>query len=287
MSYYITDFHKIRQEKSVLRVLEALERGFLKFGIDYYLVGAVAREVWMRGIHDITSTRATSDIDFAILIRDSEHYDTLQSYLISKEGFSSVRENAFVLIAPNGIEIDLLPFGAIEKEGKVAVKGMGMTTIHLDGMREVYEEAVLDVTFENTITFKVCTLPGIVLLKLIAWDDRPEMRSSDLADIADILSHFFYIYDELIWSQHHDLFDQNLSLDRISARVLGREMGKILCRNEGLKLRILDMLSNHSLQKREHIAIAFATSLGQTLEEAGHLIDAISQGIRDLKPATC
>lgn len=284
MSYYVTDFHKIRQEKSVLKILEALERGFLMFGIDYYLVGAVAREVWMRGIHDITPTRATSDIDFAILIRDSEHYDALQSYLIHKEGFSGVRENAFVLIAPNGIEIDLLPFGAIEKEGKVAVKGTGMTTLHLDGMQEVYEEAVLDVTFENTITFKVCTLPGIVLLKLIAWDDRPEMRGSDLDDFADILSHFFYIYDELIWSQHHDLFVENTSLDNISARVLGREMGKILARNDTLKLRILDMLSTHSPQKREQIAISLATRIRLTLDEADHLIDSISLGIQDLKP---
>jgi predicted nucleotidyltransferase len=85
MSYLVTDFNKIRQEKSILKILEALERGFVKFGIDYYLVGAVAREVWMRGVKDITPRRATSDIDFGILIKDNAHFAELKDYLISKE----------------------------------------------------------------------------------------------------------------------------------------------------------------------------------------------------------
>nr|MCU0355111.1 nucleotidyl transferase AbiEii/AbiGii toxin family protein [Cytophagales bacterium] len=237
MSYYITDFNKIRQEKSIIKILESLERGFSRFGIDYYLIGAVAREVWMRGLKDITPRRATSDIDFGVLIKDSDHFDELKTYLVEIEGFTGYRENAFVLIAPGGRQIDILPFGEIEKEGKVTVKGTGMTTLLVDGMKEVYEEGIPEVTFEDKITFKVCTLPGIVLLKLIAWDDRPEMRRNDLTDIADILFHFFSIYDEMIWSEHNDLFGDERELETISARVLGREMGKILRRNENLKQR--------------------------------------------------
>ncbi len=149
MSYYITDFNKIRQEKSILVILEALERGFKKFGIDYYLIGALAREVWMRGLKDITPRRATSDIDFGVLLKDSDHFDGLKNYLIQTEGFSSSRENAFVLIAPNGRQIDILPFGEIEKEGKVSVKGTGMTTLNFDGMKEVYAEGLPEVTFEG------------------------------------------------------------------------------------------------------------------------------------------
>jgi hypothetical protein len=34
-------------------MLYALERGLDKFGIDFYLVGAVARNVWMTGINNI------------------------------------------------------------------------------------------------------------------------------------------------------------------------------------------------------------------------------------------
>lgn len=283
MSYYITNFNKIRQEKSILKILEALERGFRKFDIDYYLVGAIAREVWMRGLKDITPGRATSDIDFGIMIKDSDHFEKLRNYLIYTEGFTGYRENPFVLIAPDNRQIDILPFGEIEKEGKVTVKGTGMTTLYADGMKEVFEEGVPEVNFENKITFKVCTLPGIVLLKLIAYDDRPEIRISDLTDIADILIHFFSIYDEMIWAEHSDLFNEEKSLEEVSARVLGREMGKILRRNKKLEERISGMLTENENGKAIIIATKIAAVLNKQIDEIMNLLKEIMNGMSEIK----
>jgi predicted nucleotidyltransferase len=282
MSYYITDFNKIRQDKSILKILEALERGFERFGIDFYLIGAVAREVWMTGLKNIIPRRATTDIDFAVLMKDSADFAAFKSYLLEVEGFSAYSGNAFVVIAPGGRQIDILPFGEIEKEGKVTVTGTGMTTIYVDGMKEVYEEGIPSFTFEEKITFKVCTLPGIVLLKLIAWDDRPEMRLGDLTDIADILYHFFNIYDEMIWAAHNDLFDDQQELITISARVLGRQMGKILRRNPALNQRIMNLLPASGLAKATEIATIMATSLDQTIDQTTALLSAIEAGIMDV-----
>ena len=281
MSYYITDFSKIRQEKSILKILEALERGFMKFGIDYYLIGALAREVWMRGLKDITPKRATSDIDFGVLIQNSDHFDALKTYLVKVEGFTNHSGSAFVLFAPDGKQIDILPFGEIEKQGKRTMKGKAMTTLYFDGMKEVYEEGVPEVTFEGKITFKVCTLPGIVILKLVAWDDRPEIRGDDLTDIADIIFHFFNIYDELIWSEHNDLFGDEKELEIISARVLGREMGKILRRNENLKMRILSLLPSNGATKAKQISTIIAGKLEKSIDEVSVLLSAIETGIHE------
>jgi predicted nucleotidyltransferase len=281
MSYYVTNFNKIRQEKSIAIILEALERGFEKFGIDYYLVGALARDVWMRGLNDITPRRATSDIDFGIMIKDSNHFDDLKNYLIKEEKFTPSKENAFVLIAPDKRQVDILPFGAIEQEGKVSVKGTGMTTLYVDGMKEVFEEGVPDVTFEESITFKVCTLPGIVLLKLVAWDDRPEVRTDDIHDIADIMNNFFNIYDEFIWAEHNDLFVDNVEIPVVSARVLGREIGKILKRNEKLKERINAILQKNIDKSDVKMATLIASFLNQTLDEVLILIGEISKGINE------
>jgi len=281
MSYYITDFSKIRQEKSILKILEALERGFMKFGIDYYLIGALAREVWMRGLKDITPKRATSDIDFGVLIQNSDLFDELKTYLVKVEGFTNHSGSAFVLFAPDGRQIDILPFGEIEKQGKITMKGKAMTTLYFDGMKEVYEEGVPEVTFEGKITFKVCTLPGIVILKLVAWDDRPEIRGDDLTDIADIIFHFFNIYDELIWSEHNDLFGDEKELEIISARVLGREMGKILRRNENLKMRILSLLPSNGATKAKQISTIIAGKLEKSIDEVSVLLSAIETGIHE------
>lgn len=69
MSSYKTSFEKLRLEPELADMLQALERGFKKFNIDYYLVGAVSRNVWMSGINNISPRRTTRDVDFAVFIK--------------------------------------------------------------------------------------------------------------------------------------------------------------------------------------------------------------------------
>lgn len=221
-----------------------MERGFKIFSTDFYLVGAVARDVWMSGINKIPPRRTTGDIDFAVLINDEGTYEVLKEYLVNTEGFHPCKGNAFVLIWKDKTEVDLLPFRAIENEdGRVIADGLGLTNISLQGFTEVYEEGLPELDLEGEHQFKFCTLPGIVLLKMIAWDDRTEKRRDDIKDISSILNHFFNMYDNEIWENHHDLFGQeDADLKYIAASVMGREMGKIAKRNEKLRSRIAGIL---------------------------------------------
>ena len=264
MGYYAIKFEQIRQEKSMADLLDALVRGFKKFGINYYLVGALARDVWMRGI------------------KDTEVFNDLKKYLIKQEGFVPYSENSFVLIWKDKRQINLLPFGEIEQEGKVTVKGTGLTTINVDGFTEVYAAGLPEAQLEGSIRFKFCTLPGIVILKLIAWDDRPEIRRDDIIDISDILHHFFNIFDEMIWSQHNDLFDEGVELIEISAQVLGREIGKILNLNSKVRERVLGILSKNTSEPSNLGSIM--TSYFQN-DEAGNikLLKRIKAGIKEIK----
>lgn len=139
-NYYKTNFDRLRLDPSFTNALSALERGFTRFGVDYYLVGAVSRNAWLSGIHNITPRRTTGDVDFAVFINNEGRYEKLKNYLIEKEGFQPYKENAFVLIWKDGTQIDLLPFGAIEDENrKVTIHGTGYTSVHVDGFHEVYK----------------------------------------------------------------------------------------------------------------------------------------------------
>src|SRR5258708_24814424 len=182
----------------------------------------------MSGIDKLKTRRTTDDIDFAVFINDKGVYEDLKSYLIKEEGFNPYSGNAFVLLWKDGYQVDLLPFGAIEDENrKVTIQGTGYTSVHVDGFKEVYEEGLPEVDFGGRLHFKFCTLPGIVLLKLIAWDDRPEARRDDILDISELLSHFFDMYQEKIWDEHNDLFkDEAVVLIQIAAVVLGWEIRK-------------------------------------------------------------
>lgn len=180
-------------------------------------------------------------------------------------------------------KIDLLPFGEIEKEGKVTVKGKGMTSLYMDGFKEVYDGNLPEVQLGDNTKFKVCTLPGIVLLKFIAYDDRPEMRMDDIPDIGEILSHFFNIYDEIIWEKHNDLFEEGRELDEIAARVLGREMGKIAVRNDKLKERILRILDQNTDDKNNSpIGEILASYYNRPVKETMDLLTEIKTGISEI-----
>ncbi len=248
MSTYRINFKQLRQRPDFLEMLAALERGFAAFHVDFYLVGAVARDVWMTAINEIPSGRITRDIDFAVFIEDKGTYEKLKRYLVEIEHFQPSKENAFVLLWQGRMQVDLLPFGNIEDENaKVSFEGTGGTSLNMPGFMEIYESGLPELELEGGHRFKFCTLPGIVILKLIAWEDRPEIRRDDLKDILTILTHFFEMYTDQIYEYHSDLFgDDDFGLNLIAARVMGREMKKIAIKNEKLYGRLSNLLEKNT-----------------------------------------
>lgn len=282
MSSYKINYEQLRQRPEISEMLSALERGFEKFGIDFYLVGAVARDAWMSGINKIAPRRTTGDIDFAVLINDKGLYEQLKEYLINEEGFQPTKENAFVLIKDN-TEVDLMPFGAIEDEqSRVTVQGTGYTSIHVPGFKEVYEADLPEINLDGDHTFKFSTLPGIVLLKLLAWDDRPEARRDDIRDISDILNHFFDMYDNEIWENHNDLFEAEADLKLIAARVMGREIKKITTQNEKLSARIEGILKANTIDiANSEMAAIMIEYFDNTMEDNVKLLQQLKQGFTE------
>ena len=61
-------------------VLTDLEEAFHHSGIDYYIIGAQARDIWLgrpgKGYSE------TKDIDLAILVGNKEEYDGVKGYLV-------------------------------------------------------------------------------------------------------------------------------------------------------------------------------------------------------------
>ena len=142
--------------------LKVLESAFQEFGIDYYLIGAFVRDVWTDHIKTLPDMRATRDIDFAIYINEHEQYETLKKHLIEQEGFIEQKE-PYRLSTPERNIVDLIPFGGIEQNGEVYLKGQKAVAISVFGTKEVTEKAKV---IEGN--FKVITLPGLAVMKLIA-----------------------------------------------------------------------------------------------------------------------
>lgn len=233
----------MRQEE-LKPIFDTLEQAFTTLGIDYYLIGALARQVWYQRAD--LRFRTTKDIDYAALIGSYEEYEQVKQHLIENAHFTASKENAFVLIAPDGTQVDILPFGEIEEDGVTRVNGIGLTSIRVDGMKEVYETGTEKIELQTGHTFQVATLSAIALLKFIAYDDRPEFRQKDVTDITNLILNFSTLQQDLIWDFHHDLFNEDdPDLMKIGANVIGREMRKITDANIELTKRLEAILEKH------------------------------------------
>jgi predicted nucleotidyltransferase len=220
---------------------DALEDAFTALKIDFYLIGALARDTWYAKLNK--PSRTTKDVDFAILIGSRQDYDHVKAHLSQHQSFAATPNNTFVMISPGGVEVDILPFGGLEINEEIHVVTAGVTSIKANGFMEVYQAGTEAMRLPTGHTFNVATLPAIVLLKLIAYDDRPEMRYKDARDIYNVINHYFNLQAELIYEHHSNVFEnEDLDEEEVSALVIGREMRKIVGGNENLLERLTSII---------------------------------------------
>jgi len=269
------------REGVLKKIFDELEEAFSATGTDFYVIGALAKDVWYaRGNK---SMRQTKDVDFAVLVSSEENYEKIRQYLKTNKNFADTSTNSFVMFSDSGVQVDILPFGGIEIDEGVHIEGEGLTQINVNGFVEVYRAGTSDIELPTGHHFKIATLPAIILLKLIAFDDRPEHRIKDARDIAGIINHFFDLQADLIYQEHADLFadeKDTRTSQEISAIVIGREIKKICATNDVLLHRLKQILQTHITMKDRSIFIRnMVIELYETVETAirylQHMLEAM------------
>ena len=232
-------------EPALAEMITDLQMVFSKFGIDFYLVGAVARDIHLSTVKGLTSTRGTKDVDLAITISDAGQYNQVKAALVETGLFEAHQTEAIKLMYKNSIEVDLLPFGNIEQPNRNVRLTDPTFVLNMPGFTEIYP-IVNDFKLESGEIFKVCTMEGIILLKLIANNDRPH-RTKDITDIEHIIQSYFELYEEDIYVVHNEIleiYDTNDTdyIQLVCARLIGRKMKTILENSPELAQRIIGIL---------------------------------------------
>jgi predicted nucleotidyltransferase len=263
-------------------VFNLLDRTFKEMEIPYYLLGATA--ISLELLKDgIKPPRGTKDIDFAIMISSKAEYEQFSAEL-QKKGFVKVAAPWTFRHPGYDIVVDILPFGKIE-ENYTENFNQRHTDLHVLGLKEVMSDPA-QVEIDDTLV-NIPTLPGMIILKLVAWSDRPEERENDLGDILWIISEYYWLMSDFIIDHHSDLLelleeDGQLSQRLLSARVLGREAAKYLKQSKPLKNRILVVLENNINENYQStIAKEWAVKLDQSLEYTLSILDGFLMGIKE------
>lgn len=265
------------QRNELKEVFDAVENAFSMLGIDYYVIGALARDIWYSKENKLS--RATRDADFAILVGTEKQFEEVKDYLKNKKGFQDSKGNSYVMFSPNGIQVDILPFGAIEIDDKVQIRGTGLTNISVNGFSEVYNNGIAEIQLDSGHHFKVASLSSIVLLKLIAYDDRPEQRAKDGRDVGSIIEHYFDLQADHIYEHHSDLFtetEKDMELQDIAATVIGREIKITIDANPALLQRVKTILVREiKLEEKSNFIINMIAETNMNVEEATKRLEKI------------
>lgn len=278
---YNIRFDDFRQHTDFEEMFSALEQCFKLYGIDFYIVGAIAKNIWMDKIHKVTLSRATKDFDMAILVPNKEVFENLKQHIIKEYPFVVSQSNAFSLIWKEKYVVDLLPFGDIEnEEAKVIINGSGFTSINVPGFYEIYLNDLQSIQLENTTVFKITSLIGIVILKLFAWNDRPESRGKDITDIGDVLHHYFEMHDTFIYEQYAHLFNEYDDLRQLAAVVIGKEIKRVLRDNILLTQKIISIIQDDIQKDADSLlGIKLAKYFDNTIDENLALFRCILIGL--------
>lgn len=264
------------------KVFDLLDETFKTREIPYYLLGATA--ISLELLKDgIKPSRGTKDIDFAVMISSVSEYDAFAEELQQK-GFVKVAAPWTFRHPEFDVVVDILPYGEIEENYTENFDGRRID-FHVLGFKEVMSLPT-QVSIDETLV-NIPTLPGMVILKLVAWSDRPEERENDLGDIILIIKQYYWLMTDSIIDHHSDLLenlkdDGEASQRLLSARVLGRQAAKFLSQSERLRDRIFTVLEQHiSLQYQSDIAKDWAIKLDQPLDYTLSLIESFLVGITE------
>ncbi len=243
----------------------------------YYLIGVTATDIQLLK-NGIKPARGTKDIDFAVMVSSFAEYGKIKDDLIQK-GFNQVKVPFTLYHSQFNVAIDLLPFGQIEQSETVNFTEREIT-MNVLGFKEALAQPN-EVILDETLSIQVPPLHGMVMLKLISWSDRPEVRLTDLDDIYRILSYYFDTESDSIFSDHFDLldvdpFDQKL----IAAEVMGRNISALLKKSPRLQERVMKVLDeNTSKPAKSSIGMYWASKHQIDVEYATKILNNIKRGI--------
>lgn len=150
----------------------------------YMLVGATARDILLYNVFGQRVFRATQDVDIAISIDSWERFDTVKSAILRAPDFlPSTAQPYRVLHKPLGVAyttpIDILPFGEIATETEAFRWPPPDTDLvmNLAAFGDAYASS-LTVAVGLGFDLRMASIPGLVLLKLLAWVDKSESKQA-------------------------------------------------------------------------------------------------------------
>ena len=271
-------------------LFRALARAASDEGLEFFVVGAIARDMLTVLAHDIRVKRATEDVDCGIRVRNWEEYARLREVLVRTGEFIQDAKQRQRLIYQERIKVDLIPFGAIEDEERKILWSPEMDfEMNALGFNEAYADSVT-VKVAEDVELRTASLAGLSLMKLVAWKDRRHRYRKDAQDLGYVMSVYLdagnqeRVYEE--GGDAIDLLDDDFDYEQAGARLLGRDVGRIL--TDRSRTVVEEILKRPMGAQHEHPLVEDMIAGGENFrgdfERALSMLENFKRGVLETRP---
>lgn len=172
--------------------------------------------------HHVELTRPTLDVDLVIVIEP----DDIEP-LLAPLGWTQDPKLATRWHGPDGFRTDILPATPeLLAHGAITMDG-GDREMSVIGFDLVLDHAIETALLGATETIHVASLASIVVLKMVAWLDRPAERTKDLGDLALVLERALPDDDDGRWDTSDPVGASGIAHDLQSAYFVGLQVGTV------------------------------------------------------------
>lgn len=271
-------------EPEKILLLNAVASAAGALNIRWLLTGAGGRILLLEKLHGLPPGGATEDLDFGVMVRSWNEYKALKKHICESGQFHEDTKQSQRLWYKDAAKLDLVPFGAIASpDESVQWPKEDGVVMNVLGFQEACDTAI-SITANSRLKVPVATAQAMLLLKLIAWEDRhAQLPGKDASDIAYILYHGEKIIGEDAFYEEYSQATEAVGwdLELAAARIFGLQMASItLGRTKGHLLEILDLelaKDEESILVRE-VAANLPTGRGDS-EQALVLLRQVQAGL--------
>jgi predicted nucleotidyltransferase len=227
----------------VLRSLDPIAR---EADCPYFVAGATARDLILVNVHGLRPGRATRDIDFGIAVESWDQFARLKEGLVATGDFAADRRALQRLLwsdhaAGFSIPIDLIPFrGVASANSTVEWPPSRDIVMNVAGFEEALASSI-PLELDEDFTVCVASVPGLTLLKLVAWSDRGRETNKDAADLYRLLTAYADAGNtDRLYDHEMELLEAvGFEMELAGAELLGRDVAGVCTRPVLVQIRSL------------------------------------------------
>ncbi len=164
--------------------------------------------------------RQTNDLDLVLSVALADY----PAGLAALAGWRQRPEGEHAWRSPTGVDVDVVPAGPdLLAAGSLIWPRSGFR-MSLLGLRLAFEHNVT-LHLGDSLSLRVAVTPVVVVLKLVAFLERPDAREHDLGDIAQVMECYLDVTDDRRW-------DLPVDFEDASAFALGTDIRTLIDKEE-------------------------------------------------------